>query len=98
MNCETPFKNNALHASWRCHSPADRINLLAVRPRDKEPHLAPGIACFPLGVVTLKCAQQGRDFVCFTVPKKALHCRSSDSHSIHAIPARIHAAAVEEAR
>ena len=62
-----------------------RSTLLAVRPRDKEPHLAPGIACLPLGVVTLKSAQQGRDSVCFTVPKKALHRRSSDSHSIRAI-------------
>jgi hypothetical protein len=30
-------------------------------------------------MVTLKGAQQRRDSVCFTVPKKALHRRSSDS-------------------
>jgi hypothetical protein len=62
--------------------PANQINFLAVRPLVKEPHLAPGIACLPLGVVTFKSAQRGRDSVCFTVPKKALHSRSSDSHSI----------------
>ena len=102
MELGDTLKNNAVPASWRCHSPANQINLLAVRPRDKEPHLAPGIACLPFTVVTLKSAQQGRDFVCFTVPKKALHRRSSDSHSIRASidwpRARIQAAAQEEAR
>jgi hypothetical protein len=78
MELGDTLKNNAVPASWRCHSPANQINLLAVRPRDKEPHLAPGIARLPFGVVTLKSAQQGRDFVCFTVPKKALHSRSFD--------------------
>jgi hypothetical protein len=87
MELGDTLKNNAVPASWRCHSPANQINLLAVRPRDKEPHLAPGIACLPLGVVTLKSAQQGRDSVCFIVPKKALHRRSSDSHSIRAVRA-----------
>jgi len=58
--------------------PANQINLLAVRPLVKEPHLAPGIACLPLGVVMFKGAQRGLDSVCFTVPKEALHRRSSD--------------------
>ena len=87
MELGDTLKNNTVPAFWRCHSPANQIILLAVRPRDKEPHLAPGIACLPLGVVTLKSAQQGRDSVCFTVPKKALHRRSSDSHSIRAVRA-----------
>jgi hypothetical protein len=56
MELGDTLKNNASPASWRCHSPANQINLLAVRPWDKEPHLAPGIACLPLGVVTLKGA------------------------------------------
>jgi hypothetical protein len=56
MELGDTLKNNAVPASWRCHSPANQINLLAVRPRDKEPRLAPGIARLTLGVVTLKCA------------------------------------------
>jgi hypothetical protein len=79
MELGDTLKNNASPASWRCHSPANQINLLAARPRDKERHLASVIARLPLGAVTLKSAQQGRDSVCFTVPKKALHSRSSDS-------------------
>jgi hypothetical protein len=78
MELGDTLKNNAVPASWRCHSPADQSPTSRVRPRDKEPHFAPGIVCLPLGVVTLKSAQQGRDFVCFTVPKKALHSRSFD--------------------
>gem|GEM_PF-2831383 len=44
----------------------------------------PGIARLAFGVATLKSAQQGRDFVFHTVPKKAAHSSTSDSHSIHA--------------
>jgi len=79
MELGDTLKNNASPASWRCHFPANQINLVAVRPRDKEPHLAHGTVCLPLGVVTLKSTQQGRDSVCFTVPKKAFHIRASDS-------------------
>jgi hypothetical protein len=46
------------------------------------------------GVATLKSAQQGRDSISFTVPKKACHSRTSDSR-FHSLD---HAAAVEEAR
>jgi hypothetical protein len=87
MELGDSFKNNAAPAFWRCHFPANQINLLAARPRDKEPHLVPGIARLPLGVVTLKSAQQERDSVCLTVPKKALHRSSSDSYSIRAFSA-----------
>jgi hypothetical protein len=75
-----------------------RSIFLATGPLDKEPHLASGIACLPLVMVTLKSAQRGLDSVCFTVPKKASHSRASDSHSIRAIRAPVHAAAVPEAR
>ena len=75
-----------------------RYTFRAARPLDKRPHLALCIACLPLGVVTLKSAQLGRDSVRFTVPKKALHCRTSDSHSIHATALKTQAAVVEEAR
>jgi hypothetical protein len=98
MELGDTLKNNAVPASWRCHSPANQISLLAVRPRDKDPHLAPGIACLPLGVVTLKGAQKGRDSVCFTVPKKAFHSRASELRFHPAIRAAIYAAKVEEAR
>jgi hypothetical protein len=87
MELGDTLKNNASPASWRCHFPANQINLLAVRPRDKELHLTPGIACLPLGVVTLKSAQNGRDFIYFTVPKKAFHSRTSDCVSSRAIRA-----------
>jgi hypothetical protein len=46
------------------------------------------------GAATLKSAQQGRDFVSFTVPRKVLHSRASDSR-FHPLD---YAAAVEEAR
>jgi hypothetical protein len=50
-----------------------------VRPLNKEPHLASGIARLLFGAATLKSTQQGRDSDCFTVPKKAFHSRASDS-------------------
>ena len=75
-----------------------RSSLLAVRPLDKEPHLASGIARLLFGAATLKSTQQGRDSDCFTVPKKAFHSRASNSRFYPYDPRRIYAAAVEEAR
>ncbi len=65
-----------LSASWRCHSPANQINTsrrLTSGTKSRISH--PVSRVFRFGVVTLKSAQQGRDSVCFTVPKKALHRR-----------------------
>jgi hypothetical protein len=68
------------------------------RPPDKEPYLASGIARLLFGAVTLKSARQGRDSVCYTMPKKAFHSRASDPRFHPFDHAEIHAAAVEEAR
>jgi hypothetical protein len=57
-----------------------RSTFLAARPLNKEPHRASGIARLLFGAATLKSAQQGRDSVSYTVPKKACHSRASDSH------------------
>ena len=75
-----------------------RSTFLAARPRDKEPHLAPGIARLLFGAATLKSAQQGRDSDRSTVPKKAFHSRASDSRFHPLVRIEIHAAAGEEAR
>ncbi len=47
---------------------------------------------------TLKSTQQGQDSVSFTVPKKVVHSCASDSRIHVSTHAKIHAAAVEEAR
>jgi len=56
-----------------------RFAFLAAKPWDKEPHLASGIARLLFGAATFKSAQQGRDSVRSTVPKKAFRSRASDS-------------------
>jgi hypothetical protein len=68
------------------------------KPRYKAPHLAPAFAGLLFGAATLKSAQQGRDSVRSTVPKKVSHSRASDSRFHASTHAEIHAAAVEEAR
>ena len=75
-----------------------RFAFLAAKPWDKEPHLASGIARLLFGAATFKSAQQGRDSVRSTVPKKAFHSRASDSRFRPLDQAEIHTAAVEEAR
>ena len=62
--------------------------------RDKEPRFALDAAVFKFGAATLKCAQDGRDSVCNTVPKKAVHGRASDPR-FHLLD---HAATAEETR
>ncbi|HVJ09447.1 MAG TPA: hypothetical protein VM554_13795 [Acidisarcina sp.] len=64
------------------------------RPRDKEPRFAPHAAVFTFGAAPLKCAQGGRDSVCDTVLKKAVHGRASDPR-FHLLD---HAATAEETR
>ena len=64
------------------------------RPRDKEPHFTSHAAVFMFGAVSLKCAQDGRDSVCYTVLKKAVHGRASDPR-FHLLD---HAATAEETR
>jgi hypothetical protein len=71
-----------------------RSTFLVARPLDKDLHLASRIARLLFGAATLKNAQQRRDSVSLTVPRKVLHSRASDS-LIHPLD---HAAAVEEAR
>jgi hypothetical protein len=50
------------------------------------------------GAATLKSAQQGRDSGSFTVPRKVIHSCASNSRFHVSTRAKIHAAAVEEAR
>jgi hypothetical protein len=75
-----------------------RSTLSISRPRDKEPHLAPGIACLLFGAAMLKSAQEGRDSTSNTVPRKSSHSRASNSRFHASIRAETHAAVVEEAR
>jgi hypothetical protein len=56
-----------------------RFTILAACPLNKEPHLAPAFARLKFGAATLKNAQQGRNSVRPTVPKKVLHSRASNS-------------------
>jgi hypothetical protein len=79
---DSHLNDATLRASWRCRKPNDRqtrSTLLAARPWDKEPHLASAIARLLFGAATFKSAQQGRDSVRSTVPKKAFRSRASDS-------------------
>ena len=64
------------------------------RPRDKEPHFALDAAVFKFGAAPLKRVQKGRDSVCYTVLKRAVHGRASDSR-FHLLD---HAASAEETR
>jgi hypothetical protein len=86
LNANSLLSADAVHRQSRFTSIA--------RSQGKEPHFAPNAAVFTFGATPLKCAQDGRDSVCYTVPKKVPHSRASDSR-FHPLD---HAATAEETR